>query len=153
MSIWRPSASIQVKALGIVWRDNTLLASEVFDDTGNLKGVRPLGGTVEFGEAWQDALKREFKEELGTDITLSEKFEVLENIYTHHGTTGHEVVFLCDVIPADLSLYQKEEIHFSEHDGMQYKARWFDLTTIQVNEIELFPNGLLNKLLAHRTST
>jgi hypothetical protein len=150
MSIWRPSANIQVKALGIVRQDNKLLASEILDDTGNLNGIRPLGGTVEFGEAWQDALRREFKEELGTDITLGERFDVLENIYSHHGTTGHEVVFLCEVRLTDISLYQQDKIYFSEDNGLQCEAYWYDLKTIQAKGPELYPSGLLHKLnLSH----
>ena len=70
MTPWRPSSTIRVKALGLHWRDGRLLASEVNRDDGTLKGVRPLGGTVEFGETWQDALVREFKEEIGVRIEL-----------------------------------------------------------------------------------
>ncbi|MBO9472400.1 NUDIX domain-containing protein [Shimia sp. R10_1] len=61
---WRPHNSIRVKALGLHWRENRLLAARVFDDSGKLKGVRPLGGTIEFGETAQNALLREFHEEL-----------------------------------------------------------------------------------------
>ena len=63
MTPWRPSSTIRVKALGLHWRDGRLLASEVNRDDGTLKGVRPLGGTVEFGETWQDALIREYQED------------------------------------------------------------------------------------------
>ena len=61
MTPWLPSSTIRVKALGLHWRDGRLLASEVNRDDGTLKDVRPLGGTVEFGETWQDALIREFQ--------------------------------------------------------------------------------------------
>ncbi len=64
MTKWRPAQHGKVKALGLHWRDGKLLAAEVFDDQGRLKGVRPLGGGIEFGEHWQAALIREFKEEL-----------------------------------------------------------------------------------------
>lgn len=37
-----------------------LLAMEILNDAGDNNGVRPLGGTVEFGETWRDALIREF---------------------------------------------------------------------------------------------
>ena len=81
---WRPPQHVKVKALGLHWRDGKLLAAEVFDDQGRLVGVRPLGGGVEFGERWQTALVREFKEELGVDVQLTTGTPlVMENIYTH----------------------------------------------------------------------
>ncbi len=83
MTIWRPANVIPVKALAQIWQDDALLLMEIYDDLGNVKGMRPLGGTVEFGEPWQDALQREFLEELGVRITLGSEHFVLENIYEH----------------------------------------------------------------------
>ncbi|MBL3576464.1 NUDIX domain-containing protein, partial [Rhodovulum sulfidophilum] len=68
MNTWRPASGIRFKALGLHWRGNRLLASEVYEDSGRLKGVRPLGGTVEFGETAQTAVIREFQEELGITV-------------------------------------------------------------------------------------
>jgi hypothetical protein len=65
MNTWRPAPRIRVKALGLHWRGDRLLAAEVLDDAGHVKGVRPLGGTVEFGETAEMAVIREFQEELG----------------------------------------------------------------------------------------
>ncbi|MEG1768599.1 MAG: NUDIX domain-containing protein, partial [Comamonas sp.] len=56
--------------------------------------MRPLGGGVELGERWQTALAREFKEELNVDVEVNGPPHVMENIYTHHGATGHEVLFI-----------------------------------------------------------
>lgn len=50
MNIWRPPSRIRVKALGLHWLNGRLLAAEVYDDAGRIKGVRSLGGGVEFGE-------------------------------------------------------------------------------------------------------
>lgn len=147
MSIWRPSSTIQVKALGLVWRDNALLASEIPTDEGRVKGVRPLGGTVEFGEIWQDTLTREFQEELGTDVKLTGQSTVLENIYSHHGVIGHEVIFLSNVVFVNKTLYSQDEIIFSEDDGTVCKARWFNPAELAKNGPEKYPNGLLEKLL------
>jgi hypothetical protein len=52
MNIWRPSQNIRVIAIGLNWRGDRLLAVEVLNDEAKLKGVRPLGGGVEFGETW-----------------------------------------------------------------------------------------------------
>lgn len=146
MNVWRPSKMIRVKALGLVWRDNTLLASEILNDAGDVKGVRPLGGTVEFGETWQNALKREFLEELGAEIVLAGPPIVLENIYSHHNEIGHEVIFLSNAVFVDKALYLRDEMLFSEDNGMLYKARWFNLSDLAMKAPELYPNGLCEKL-------
>ncbi|MFT5623572.1 MAG: hypothetical protein ACI8Z0_000060 [Lentimonas sp.] len=85
MNIWRPQQNIQVKALGLVWRKGLLLASEIYLDDGTVKGVRPLGGRLEFGETWRDALVREFNEELSVTVEVVGEPMILENIYTHQG--------------------------------------------------------------------
>ena len=60
MTTWRPHSNIRGVAIGLHWRNDRLLAAEVRDDAGRIKGVRPLGGEIEFGESWQAALTREF---------------------------------------------------------------------------------------------
>jgi hypothetical protein len=87
-------SNINVKALGLHWRDGCLLAAEVYDNEGRVVGVRPLGGTVEFGESSQTALKREFLEELGAEVKVLSGPLVIENIYVFEGENGHEIMFV-----------------------------------------------------------
>ncbi|MDN3719842.1 NUDIX domain-containing protein [Roseibium salinum] len=108
MTSWRPANTITVKALALIWRDDALLLSEIHDDAGRVKGMRPLGGTVEFGEPWRDTLQREFLEELGTRIGLLDRYIVMENLFEHHGTPGHEIVFLCDAYFEDSNFFISE---------------------------------------------
>ena len=60
MSTWRPQQRVRVVVIGLAHRNNRLLVMRVLDDAGVLKGVRPPGGEVEFGERTEDALVREF---------------------------------------------------------------------------------------------
>lgn len=151
MSIWRPAQTIRVKAIGLNWRDGRLLAAEVPQDDGHIKGVRPLGGTVEFGEAWQQALRREFREELGVEITITGDALVFENIYQHEGQTGHEVIFAADIELPDVPALAADVITFHEDNGLQCTARWFDLNQLGGNDQpDLYPNGLLAALQQRR---
>lgn len=148
MTIWRPHSSIRVKAIGLNWKKNKLLAAEVPDDSGHIKGVRPLGGTVEFGETWQDALKREFLEELGVDVQISGQPYVFENIYQHEGHTGHEIIFAADVNSAELTALPDAPLTFAEDNGIFWTARWFDLDALDDDGPELYPTGLKTRLLS-----
>ncbi|KQQ73801.1 hypothetical protein ASF70_08355 [Rhizobium sp. Leaf321] len=90
-------SNINVKALGLHWRDGRLLASEVYDSQGHVAGVRPLGGTVEFGETSEMTLKREFIEELGMKVEPLSGPLIIENIYTFEGEEGHEIIFVFEI--------------------------------------------------------
>ncbi|MGR9245190.1 NUDIX hydrolase [Rhizobium leguminosarum] len=142
MTVWRPSQQIRVKVIGLAWRKDRLLAAEVEDDSGRIKGVRPLGGAIEFGESREEALHREFREELETDIRIVGPWHLLENIYEHHGATGHEFIFAADIELTDASLYQRDEIHYSELDETAATARWFSRDRLRDAGIELYPTGL-----------
>lgn len=143
MTSWRPPQHVKVKAIGLHWRAGKLLAAEVFDDHGQLKGVRPLGGSVEFGESWQTALAREFKEELGVAIEVAGPPLVMENIYTHHGATGHEVLFIGEVRFDAQAFAGLDVIEFFEDSAAPCTARWFDLAELDLPDgPALFPAGL-----------
>ncbi|UTS81751.1 NUDIX hydrolase [Phaeobacter piscinae] len=142
MTIWRPAQSIRVKTIGLPWRKGHFLAAEVPDDSGQTKGVRPLGGTVEFGETWQQALQREFQEELGVEITTIGAPVVLENIYQHEGQTGHEIIFAAQVTWPDTEHLAGDTIEFFEDNGLKCIARWFHPDALETGGTELFPTGL-----------
>jgi len=149
MTVWRPHQGIRVKAIGLLWNGPRLLVAEVENDRGDIKGVRPLGGTVEFGETWQTALKREFHEELGVEIHVSDTPLVLENIYHHEGQMGHEIIFAAKVLPADPQSLPQEPITFTEDNGAVCTARWYDLDESRKGGPELYPSGLLQELTSH----
>ncbi|SMX32337.1 NUDIX domain protein [Actibacterium lipolyticum] len=134
---------IRVKALGLHWRNGRLLASEVYDDAGKLKGVRPLGGSVEFGEPAHVAVLREFKEELGLDVVIRGQPLVMENLYAHEGSAGHEVLFIFEVTFPAGAFDGQERVEFYEDSGAACVAHWYDLNDLDRDDgPELFPAGL-----------
>jgi ADP-ribose pyrophosphatase YjhB (NUDIX family) len=155
MTTWRPHPNIRIVAIGLHWRDGRLLAAEVRDDAGRIKGVRPLGGEIEFGESWRAALVREFNEELDIDITITSEPLVMENIFVHEGITGHEVMFIAEVAFPQSAFTGQDRIDFREDNGEQIVARWFDLVDLDVEGgPSLYPTGLKDLLLRRKkTST
>jgi hypothetical protein len=148
MHTWRPASTIRFKALGLQWRGDRLLASEVYDDAGRLKGVRPLGGTVEFGETAEAALIREFQEELGIEVNIVGGPTFMQNIYTHEGELGHEILAIFDVqFPPDTFAGQSR-ITFNEDSGVGCFAEWFALDRLDgTGQPQLYPAGLKAHLL------
>ncbi len=146
MTVWRPSQTILVKVIGVVMHKGRLLAAEVYNDEGEVKGVRPLGGHVEFGETRETALRREFMEELGVEIDITSAWRMYENLYEHEGLVGHEIILAASVGLRDSSLYTQERVVFSEDSGAESVARWFSVKECKRGEIALFPDGLVDTL-------
>ncbi|MDE0698689.1 MAG: NUDIX domain-containing protein [Boseongicola sp.] len=144
---WRPPARIRVKTFGLHWNGDALLAAEITRDDGTPIGVRPLGGNLNFGEPWVVALRREFREELGVELSWIGPPRVIENIFEHEGATGHEVVFVADVEFADKALDAPASLEFAESDGTTRKARWYPMAEIRSGRRRLLPAGLETAML------
>lgn len=91
------------------------------------------GGKVEEGEGAEDALRREIREELVTDIRVGEKLTTVEWDYPKFHLTMH--CFLCEVVNGGLTLL--------EHEA----ARW--LTKEQLGPVKWLPadEEVVNKCL------
>lgn len=134
---------INVKAIGVHWRNGCILAAEVYDSEGKVAGVRPLGGSVEFGETSDVALRREFREELGVDVEVLSGPLVMENLYVFEGERGHEIMFVFEIGFASDEYQDHDTIIFQESDGTSGVARWYDPLMLDVDgHPSLYPRGL-----------
>jgi ADP-ribose pyrophosphatase YjhB (NUDIX family) len=99
---------------------------ESFDSVDGKPFYRPLGGAVEFGETTEMAIKREIHEEIGLEATDLKLLGILENIFTHEGKQGHEIVYVYDGRFTDTSVYGRES--FTVHEETEtLTARWHEL--------------------------
>lgn len=146
MNKWLPAQEVQVKVIGLCVDNGALLAMEVLANDGSVKGIRPLGGLIEFGESRDAAIQREFKEELNTEIVCSGPWLFFENFYVHGGQLGHEIIFAIDTELLDKTLYNREVIVFSEDSGSDCTARWFSIKDLKNGSHALYPDGLLETL-------
>ena len=93
------------------------------------------GGKMEIGEAPEEALKREIREELSTEISIDELLCTVEYDYPKFHLTLH--CYLC-------SLLQKT-LYLNEHEA----ARW--LTKEELNSVKWLPADLeVIELLSRR---
>jgi ADP-ribose pyrophosphatase YjhB (NUDIX family) len=130
-TVWRPPPTVRPVA--------------VRTDDGTIKGWRPLGGTIEFGERAADALKREFAEELGVTLEEPTLLCVLESLYRHHDTPGHEIVFVFEARLADEAAYGKDRFTFDD-GGVRNEVRWVASARFRAGQEQLFPAGMLELL-------
>lgn len=142
---------IRPLALGIIWRNNELLVCQYYDHVKGETFYRPLGGSIEFGERGPEAVRREFREELGVELVDVRYLATLENIFICEGQRGHEIVLLYTATLADPSLYEQQSIEVHE-EGQILTAHWMPLDEFQTGSPPLYPDGL-PELLASRDTT
>lgn len=115
----------------IIVRDGEVFATQ--RGYGDLKGGWEFpGGKIEVGETPQEALAREIKEELDTEIEVGEFFDNVEYDYPNfHLSMG---CYICKIKSGKLTLL--------EHEA----AKW--LTVDNLNSVDWLPadQGLIEKL-------
>lgn len=138
---------IRPLALAVIWRGDELLVGEFHNEFHDEKETfyRPLGGTIEFREHGQDALRREFREELGVELANVHYLATLENIFAYKGRVGHEIVLLYEAAVVNQTLYEQDALQVNE-EGITQTARWMNLRQFE-NGLPLHPNGLLELLV------
>ena len=124
-----------------------LLVFEGYDRVKDEVFYRPLGGGIEFGEYSQQAIRREFREELGAELDGLRYMATVENIFTCDGQAGHEIVLLFEATLADPSLYEREAFTVHE-ESERFVARWMPLRRFVGEGLLLYPDGLLELLKA-----
>lgn len=112
--LWTPPQKITCRALALIWRGPELLMIRVNEEDGDVRGYRPIGGGIEFGETSKETIKREIMEELGVEFIPVNFIGYVENIYQMGGHTGHELMALWEGKLADESLYGQEKIPYIE---------------------------------------
>lgn len=129
-------------ALGLAIRNGKVLVSEGYDKVKNQTFYRCLGGGIEFLEKSDEALKREFKEEINADISVKEFLGLNENIFTYEGKNAHEIIFIYAIDVKD-SDYKEE---YTIIDSTNHKAKWIDINTFKNNEAILYPTEVIKYL-------
>lgn len=128
---------VRVTSFAVINNNGKTLVSPGYDKVKDNHFHRLIGGGVEFGETSLEALKREFMEELGTELTDCKLLDVTENIFTYNGGNGHEVSFIYEASFVDASNYEKTSIPVL--DAPEWTAIWVDINEENINKIK--PEG------------
>ena len=121
---------IRAVAIAVIKRKNEVLAVACHDPVKNEKFYRLPGGGIEFGETAAEALQREFKEEIGVEISVGKKLGVYENIFTFGNQKGHEVMILhAATLPSEYM--QKDKIPMLEEE---FAGRCYEFVEITADK-------------------
>jgi 8-oxo-dGTP pyrophosphatase MutT (NUDIX family) len=130
-------------AICIIFNDDKIFVFEGEDKHKPETFYRPLGGAIDFGERGEDAIKREFREEINAELTNLKYLGTLENIFTYCGREHHEIVLVFQGDFANRELYAQSEMTGHEDDGSVLKCLWKPLEDFRDSDAPLYPEGLL----------
>ncbi len=138
-----PRKQIRAVAIGVIRRGEEILVFEGSDPSKKETFYRPLGGGIEFGETAAEALAREFREEIATELEDVRDLGTIENIFVYNGRSGHEILRVFEARLAAPELYGRDQwdVHL---DGSLCRVLWKDLGSF--SDVPLYPDGLLDLL-------
>lgn len=143
------TAVIKTKAYALIRNGDRILLEAIPEVDGTIIGYRPLGGSVEFGEKAEDAVVREFVEELSEKIQVGSLYCVGEEIFQYNNQPGHEVMFIFEAEFLNKDLYKEDSIIRTDtiHD-IPIKAEWLNPHHLP-NGLPLFPADLAAEIGKH----
>lgn len=136
---------IRPLALCIIKYQDKVLVGDGYDSKKNEVFYRLLGGGVEFGETGEKAVKREFKEELDTDLENVKYITTLENIFTYNGNPGHEIILVFSGDFVKKELYQRKDLVILD-TAEKHKTSWQKIDDFKEKKLILYPMGVIHCL-------
>jgi 8-oxo-dGTP pyrophosphatase MutT (NUDIX family) len=131
-------------AVGLPVRGEHILASAGGDRSTGAELCRASGGGIDFGETSAQALRREFREELGFEVTPTSLLGVLENLFEFAGARGHEIVHVFAVESSEIdALSLDAELTILDKGN---PVRWYTRSQFAAQKPPLYPAGILNLL-------
>ncbi len=112
-------------ALLVAVKNNKILVIAGRDYHKQENFYRLIGGGVEFGETGVEALKREVKEEIKTEIKNVKYLGLIENIFNYESKDMHEIILVYRADFKDKNIYGRKEIKIADSRHPQ-KAYWLD---------------------------
>jgi 8-oxo-dGTP pyrophosphatase MutT (NUDIX family) len=133
-------------AVGLIVCDGYVFAEEGPLIPGYHRFVRAIGGGIEFGERAAEAVRREFREELGVDLADVSLLAVTENLFELAGRSGHEIVHVFTVRCPEL-----EAMPWDERRPIldnEATAGWYPLEDVRAGEPPLYPDGMIRYVVS-----
>ncbi|WP_051266476.1 NUDIX domain-containing protein [Nakamurella lactea] len=138
-------------AVGLPCRDGHVLVSEGRDRRTGREFFRALGGGIETGETGDQALRREFNEELGVQLDQVDFLGTAVTRFEFEGTEWHETAHIFAVESSEISA-MPIDVTLRVRDNGDL-VRWVALDPIEPANKPLYPTPSMHLLRTHRTSS
>ena len=127
--------TISFRAAGILVKNGRVLLQAPKDSEEHAF----IGGHVEFGEQSSAALVREWKEELGTDITVGKLQWIEENFWSQNGEEQHTICLTYIVALDDESQIPQEGSFACKEEASDIWFHWIPLD--EVKNLTVYPTN------------
>lgn len=122
--------------------DQVLLHRAEQDDFWSLPG-----GRVALLEPAEQALVREMREELETEVEVERLLWVVENFYEYDGKDCHEIaLYFLTAFPEGSPIYGKAKPFPGDEEGLRLVFQWHELDALE--DLRLYPVFLKRTLKA-----
>lgn len=101
--------NVRIRVAGILGKDHKILLVAHKKD-GRVYWLLP-GGGVNYGESLEEALKREFREELNIQVEVGQPYLIFDSIEPSGKRHIVNICFNCDYISGDLKLGKDRRLH------------------------------------------
>lgn len=109
------------------------------------------GGRIMIGETSENALKREFIEEMGAKITIKDYLGTVENFFEYNEKKYHEIMIVYESnFDRDSNFYKKERIIGLEESG---KIEFIWKTIDEIKKLDLRPLFLKENIISNTPIT
>lgn len=126
-------------SIALISKDNKYLVIKGYDSKKDEVFYRPLGGGIEFGETGEEALAREMREELDTELVDIKYISMLENIFVYEGNKMHELVLVYSAEFKDKDFYDKDDLIIL--DSVK-KERAYWISKDELKKSRFYPEGI-----------
>lgn len=124
-------------AVGLPYQDGHVLVSEGRDRRTGREFFRALGGGIEAGETGDQALRREFDEELGVQLDQVDFLGTAVARFEFEGTEWHETAHIFAVESAEISAVPIDvTLHVRDNGDL---VRWVAVELIESSAVPLYP--------------
>lgn len=129
--------------LCIVKNRDRLLVTKHYAAKEDQNFYRLLGGGIEFSEKGEEALIREFIEELGSSLENIHFITLLENIFEFNGRQGHEIILVFEADLVDKSIYNQKTLKILD-SKFDTEASWQKIDDFKKGKLILYPKGVVD---------
>jgi len=142
LSFDTPKGQFNYRVAGVIMRGDEVLLQTIGDAC---YWCLP-GGRVDFGEAGEEAVRREILEEMGLEPRIERLLWVVENLYVHNGTAYHEpsLYYLLSLPEGCAAMQARSPWKTAEVDGTPLLFEWHSVHALK--GLNLVPSFLRREL-------
>ena len=128
------------RVAGILLRDNKILLQKPTNDTG----YAIPGGHVEFGETNAQTLEREFKEEIGADITVGALKWVAEIFFPWGDKPCHQICLYYNVVLKNEAQIPLDGVFTGDEriEGRNFTIEFHWKPVESLGQLEVYPTNM-----------